>query len=68
MKKKLFFRKGGGFGIPKLDVKFWWPLFLAMKITLLFLKLAKIHIFIPKSTYGGGFTGLGNIPKNLLLP
>ena len=28
------------FGIPKLYVKFWWPLFLAMKFTFLFLKLA----------------------------
>ena len=25
--------------------------------------LAKIHIFIPKCTAGGGSTGLGNIPK-----
>ena len=42
-----------GGGIPKLYVKFWWPLFLAMKFTFLFLNLAKIHIFIPKSAYGG---------------
>ena len=50
--------KGGrGFGIPKFYVKFWWPLFLAMKFTFLFLNLAKIHIFIPKCTeegVGGG--------------
>ena len=26
--------EGGGFGIPKLYVKFWWPLFLALKTTL----------------------------------
>ena len=50
-------------GIPKLYVKFWWPLFLAMKFTFLFLNLAKIHIFIPKCTEGGGSTGLGTIPK-----
>ena len=49
--------------MPKLYVKFWWPLFLAMKFTFLFLNLAKIHIFIPNSTRGGS-TGLGNIPKN----
>ena len=35
-----------------------------MKFTILFLNLAKIHNFIPKSTEGGGdSTGLGNIPK-----
>ena len=56
-------KKGGGVGIPKLYVKFWWPLFLAMRFTFLFLNLAKIHIFIPKSAYGGS-TGLGNIKKN----
>ena len=28
--------------------------------------LEKIHIFIPKSAYGGGgFAGLGIIPKNI---
>ena len=27
------FPKGGGGDIPKLYVKFWWPLFLAMKFT-----------------------------------
>ena len=56
---------GGRVGIPKLYVKFWWPLFLAMKFTFLFLNLAKIHIFIPKCTEAGwgGSTGLGNIPK-----
>ena len=45
---------------------------MAMKFTFPFLNLAKIHIFIPKfgqnshfshSAYGGGGTGLGNIPK-----
>ena len=62
-----------GFGIPKLYVEFWWPLFLALKFTFLFLNLAlkftflflnlaKIQIFIPKSAYGGG-TSLGIIPK-----
>ena len=51
------------------NVKFWWPLFLAIKFTFLFLNLVKIHIFIPKSAYGGGgwggggSTSLGNIPK-----
>ena len=55
----------GGVGIPKLYVKFWWPLFLALKFTFLFLNLAKIQIFIPKSAYGGGggSAGLGIIPK-----
>ena len=43
--------KGGG-GIPKLYVKFWWPLFLVTKFTFLFQK-DKIHIFIPKYTKGG---------------
>ena len=37
--------------IPKLYVKFWWPLFLAMKFTFLFVNLAKIDIFIPESAY-----------------
>ena len=40
-----------------------------MKFTVLFLNLAKIHIFIPKCTEGGwgggGSTGLGNIHKKL---
>ena len=42
--------------LSKLEhyVKFWRPLFLALKFTFLFLKLAKIQIFIPKSAYGGG--------------
>ena len=59
----------GGFGIPKLYAKLWWPLFLAMKFTFLFLNLAKIHIIIPKCTEEGGrggSTGLGNIPKKTL--
>ena len=46
---------------PKLYMKIWWPLFSTMKFTFLFLNLAKIHIFIPKSTEGGGggvYTGL----------
>ena len=62
---------GGGVGIPKLYVKFWWPLFLAMKFTFSFLNLGKIQIFIPKSTKGGGSAGLGSIPKKtvfLVLP
>ena len=44
----------GGYGIPKIYVKFWWPLFLALKFTFLFLNLAKIHIFFPKCTEGVG--------------
>ena len=39
---------------------------MALIFTSLFLKLAKIQIFIPKSAYGrgeGGSGGLGNIPK-----
>ena len=46
--------KQGGVGIPRLYVKFWWPLFLAIRFTFLFLNLAKIHIFIPKSAKVGG--------------
>ena len=53
----------GWVGIPKLYVNFWWPLFLALKFTFLFLNLAKIHFFIPKSAYGGVTPGLGYIPK-----
>ena len=30
-------------------VKFWWPIFLAMKFTNLFPKFGEIHIFISKS-------------------
>ena len=45
---------GRGVGIPKLYVKFRWPLFLAMKFTFLFLNLGKIQILIPKSIEGGG--------------
>ena len=53
--KKFFFyeyflNKGGWVGIPKLSVKFWWPLFLAVKFTFLFLNLAKIHVTIYKGT------------------
>ena len=56
---------GVGDGILKLSAKFWWPLFLAIKSKILFLNLAKIQIFIPKSAYGGGGTaGSGIIPKN----
>ena len=48
-------------------MKFWWPLFLAMKFTFLFLNLGKIQIFIPKSTEGGGGpAGSGIIPKKEL--
>ena len=37
---------------------------MAINFTFLFLNLAKIQIFIPKSAYGGaGSTGLGIIPK-----
>ena len=38
----------------KLYVKFWWSSSLAKKFTFLFLNLAKIHTFIPKSASGGG--------------
>ena len=35
-----------------------------IKFTFLFLTVDKIHIFIPKSAYGGGVAaGLGIIPK-----
>ena len=50
--KKCFFLRNIS-GIPKLYVKFWWPLFLAIKFTFLFLNLAKFHTFIPKRAYGG---------------
>ena len=58
LKKTVFFRnnsqiRGRGFGIPKLYVKFWRPLFLAIKFTFSFLNLAKIQFFIPKSASGG---------------
>ena len=43
--KELFLNKGGGVGIPRLYVKFWWLLFLAIKITFLFLNLTKIQFF-----------------------
>ena len=48
--KEYFLNKGGGFGNPKLFVKFWWPLFLALNFTFLFLNLAKIQLLIPKYT------------------
>ena len=41
-----FLNQGGGVGILKLYVKFYWPLFLAIKFTFLFLNLAKIQIQI----------------------
>ena len=47
-----FLERGVG-DIPNLYVKFWWPLFLTMDFTFLFLNLAKIHIFVPKSASGG---------------
>ena len=53
----------GWFGIPKLYVKFWWPLFLAIKFTFLFLDLAKIQFFLFLKVPMGGSTGLGIIPK-----
>ena len=55
-KNSVFYRnnsKGQGVGIPTLYVKFWWPLFLALKFMFLFLNLAEIQIFIPKSAGGG---------------
>ena len=48
--KRFFSKKGGGSGIPDLYVKFWWPLFLALKTQLF---LAKSDILIPKCTEGG---------------
>ena len=45
-----------GFSIPKLFV----AIVFGHEIHFLFLNLAKIQNFIPKSAYGGG---LGNIPK-----
>ena len=43
-------------------MKYWWPLFLVIKFTFVFLNLAKIHIKVPMG--GEGSAGLGNIPKN----
>ena len=45
------FPKQGGRVIPKLNVKFWWTLFIALKTRLFF---AKSDIFIPKCTEFGG--------------
>ena len=47
-----------GGDIPKLYVKFGWPLFLAMKFTFLFLN-------VPRKG-GGGSVGLGKIPNKIL--
>ena len=49
----LFPKYGGGVSIPKLHVKFWWPLFLAMKFTFLFpnvLRRVKVKEIILKKT------------------
>ena len=55
---------GGGSGIPKLYVKFQWPLFFALKTRLF---LANSDIIIPKCTEGGvQSTDLGYIPKKRL--
>ena len=42
-----FSQRGGGAGIPKLNVKFQWPLFLALKPDFF---LAKSDILIPECT------------------
>ena len=55
----------GGGGILKLYVKFWWPLFLAMKFTYLFLNLTKIYIFHPKSAYWEGGGGVVVVDEEL---
>ena len=68
--KMVFFRnifqlRGvGSSGSPKLYAKYWWPLFLALKTRPF---LAKNDIFIPNSTEEGGSTGLGIIPKKILM-
>ena len=36
--RNISYIRGGGVGIPKLYVKFWWPLFLALKPDLKFVK------------------------------
>ena len=51
---------GQGGGIHKFYMKFWWPLFLAMKFTFLFLNLAKIHIIIYYVLRGEGGSVLVN--------
>ena len=53
-----FLNKGGGSGIPKLYVKFWWPLFLALKNLFFWPKVTFLSLNVPR---GGG--GLGIIPK-----
>ena len=50
-----FLNKGGGVSIPKLYVKFWWLLFLAMKFTCLFLTFSQnSHFYSEIYQRGGG--------------
>ena len=42
-------KKGGGSGIPKLNVKFWWPLFLALKRRLFWPKVAFLFLNVPRN-------------------
>ena len=59
-----FLNKGGGFGSPKLYVKFWWPLFLALKTRLFFAKSdKKSPLNVPMVGGGGMVAGLGLSPK-----
>jgi len=62
--KNVFFRdiylKGGGVGIPKLYVKFWWPLILALKTRPFWPKFTFLFLNVPR---GGGGTNLRNIQK-----
>ena len=50
-------------GIPKLYVKFGWPLFLALKTRLFWPIVTFLFLNVPRR--GGGSTGLGNIPKKI---
>ena len=42
--KKYFLNKEGGSSIPKLYVKFWWPLFLAFKTQLFLTKVTFLAV------------------------
>ena len=57
-------------GIPKIYVKIWWLLFLAMKFTffsiLHFHKFGQLKFLFLKVHGGGGSTGLGNIQNKYL--
>ena len=58
----IFPKQGGGSRIPKLYVKFWWPMFLALKtrlfwpkVTFLFLNVPIAHIFFGDNDFDSLF-------------